>query len=279
MRKNGLFIAVGLLMVVNAIVLAGAAHNRSGEPDAVLTMTEREMPVAYSYQQENSGISLSILTHHQYYSMVSDFPYDSFAWLNRKKLASLGFDLSQTPVSEEQYDYDDRQLPQRVWAVLEYDGQAWEEWKRKLSGELVKIEQAAANGKRTAQELEKARKDIERMLMTDSHLFIVDAGTNPVALRQQYPDRQHHMILPAKVHMSYINYRAKANSDVHGYVNILISEVNVPHRLQRKLGEQKKQGDRFRIWKDRIETEPRYQVILHVGKRYEPWVTDVVPIK
>lgn len=275
MRKRGLFIAIGLAIAVNAIVLAGAAYNRTGEPDAVMMLTERELPIGYSYQMENSGISLTIDTNHDFYGGLAPVTYDAFAWLDRKKLETLGFDFSAASGAD---DYYDKQLPRRAYAALEYDGRASESWQKKLSDELAKVDQAEKEGTKTTQELQAARKNIEEALRTSSHLFIVDAGTDSSALRKQYSDRRHYLILPATIRISYVSYPVTSKADVRGHVDILTSEVNVPHRLHAKLGEQKKQGSRFRIGMGMPERGPRYQVVLHTGRRYEPWIEDVIAI-
>src|SRR5207245_9835380 len=47
MRRAGLLSALALIVVTNAIVLAGVLSNRRGEPDAILTLTERELPLGW----------------------------------------------------------------------------------------------------------------------------------------------------------------------------------------------------------------------------------------
>ena len=50
--------SVGLLVLTNAVVLAGVAYNRSGEPEVEITLTERELPVAlgtFGGRDEDTG--------------------------------------------------------------------------------------------------------------------------------------------------------------------------------------------------------------------------------
>lgn len=283
MRQRGMYIAIALLVAINAIVVAGVLYNRSGEPDAVVTLSERELPVAYSYQMENSGISLRIDTNHYFYSgLIPALQYEPDAWLDRQKLEALGFDFSAAPRDKEDYDYYNKQLPRRAYAVLEFDGPAWEGWKKRMSDEFAKVDEIEKEGKKTAKELDTARKNIEQALRTSSHLFTIDVGNDPAALRIQYPDKQHYLILPAKVSASYYprNPASGVTGDgVRGHVEILTSEINVPHRLHARLGVEKKQGVRFRLSITSPETGPRYQVVLHTGKRYEPWAEDILPLR
>ena len=65
MKRYGIMTALLLLLVVNGIVLGGVYYNRSGIPEATLTMTERELPLAYNYRhKENSGVTLRLNWHH-----------------------------------------------------------------------------------------------------------------------------------------------------------------------------------------------------------------------
>jgi len=263
MRQHGLFIAIGLLLLMNAVVLGSVAYNRSGEPDAAMELTERELPVSPGYNhEENSGVSLRINTHHAFNWNRKGSNYDAFAWLDGKKLESLGFDFSTSAKNEEKYDYYQRRLPRRTFAVMEYANNAWEAWKKRLEEELSFLEQEGKEGKKTAKDLEKARGSIERELTAGSRLFIIDAGTDPAALRQLYSDRAHYLILPALVRVTYYGSYTSAQargSSIRGYVELLISEINVPHHLHKQM----KKG-------------PHYQVSLCTGRRYEPWIADMV---
>ena len=263
MRQRGLFIAVGLLLLVNTIVLGGVVYNRSGEPDAAMKFTERELRISTAYyHEENSGVSLRINTDHAFNWNRKASNYDAFAWLDSNKLESLGFDLSKPANNEMKHDYYERQLPRRSFAVLEYGGNSWEVWKRRLEEEFSFLEQEGKEGKKTAKDLEKARGNIERELTAGSRLFIIDAGNDPAALRQLYSNRSRYLILPALVRVSYYGSYTSAQareSSLRGYLELLISEINVPQYLHKET----KKG-------------PHYQVSLCTGKRYEPWIADIV---
>ena len=143
------------------------------------------------------------------------------------------------------------------------------------------MEQAAAQGKKTPQELDSARKSIERARRTDSHLFIVDVGADPQALRKQYPDRQRYLILACEVRVARIGDHSTAGNTRNTYrgtVNLLSSELHVPHRLHADLGEQRKSDARFKVIEGVPDSGPRYQVTLYTGKRYEPWIETITPL-
>jgi len=80
MKRIGLFLAIMLVIVVNIMLLAGVWYNRTGPPDAVITLTERELPLLNA-QEDDSGIALRIAYRTQ-----------NETWLDRAKLEELGFD-------------------------------------------------------------------------------------------------------------------------------------------------------------------------------------------
>ena len=55
MRKYGLIPAIALLVLVNIIVLAGVARNRSGAPEALVELTERERPPRFYPSSRGRG--------------------------------------------------------------------------------------------------------------------------------------------------------------------------------------------------------------------------------
>lgn len=284
MRQRGMYIAIGLLLLVNALVLAGTAYNRSGEPDARVVLTERELPTVYGFRhQENSGVALRINTNHLFY-WVRRSPNDiDFPWLDRMKLESLGFDLRDQDDAEKRHDYSSRELPRRTFAVLEFEGSAWEACKKSMEQEIAEVEQEVVLHKKTDKDLEDSRKHRERELVSGSRLFIVDVGNDPVELRKEYGDRAHFLIIPAKVHISYYSsydavQKKWTGSTVHGYVELLITEVNVPHALHTHFDKKQGTGSPVLAAPSAVESGPRYQVALCSGKRYEPWIADILPI-
>ena len=61
-RRRTLLAGIALILAVNAVALAGVAYNRSGEPDSVLRLTERELQASYGWHgsAENSGAALTL---------------------------------------------------------------------------------------------------------------------------------------------------------------------------------------------------------------------------
>jgi hypothetical protein len=61
-RRHTLIAGLALILLTNAVALLGVYQNRSGEPESMLTLTQRELqqPYGWGMARENSGISLRI---------------------------------------------------------------------------------------------------------------------------------------------------------------------------------------------------------------------------
>ena len=96
MKHAGVIAAVAVVLAANAAALFHAARNRSGAPDAVIQLTEREAMLLHYNAEENTGNSL---------------------WL-----------VYQAAPLHEAPSVSESQLPRRGYVALEYDGAAWENW-------------------------------------------------------------------------------------------------------------------------------------------------------
>jgi Domain of unknown function (DUF4824) len=283
MRLRLLLGAAALVAVVNAVVLAGVAWNRGGEPDAVLTLTERELPTRRdSDGGENSGVSLGIVRHDWLPDLRGHDADALDPWLSGQKLAALGFELGPLPRDlAEAHRYAHRQLERRGFLVLQQGGSAWEAWQARVAEGLARAEREVRAGTRSARELSDMRSDADHERWTGSRLFAVDAGPDPASLRQAHPDRQAFLILPAR-------FRVHVDGGVPGMgclpsgcrllgtATLLIDEVSVPRRLQAAL-------PAARPWRGAHDVHgasegPRYEVVLRAGRRREPWVEAIRPV-
>ena len=287
MRKYGTVIALAFLLLVNAFVLAGTAFNRSGVPDAVVTLTERELPGAYPlyYNRENSGVSLRLTWSHYGY-FWNRYPLIEFDWFDQKTLEELGFDCSVSPASTGAYEHYAKMLPRKSYAVLEYEGPAWERWRANAEQNLAELEADVKNSKKTDADLQNAKKWYEQELKAGSRLFAVDAGNDPLFLRKQYPDNGKYIITPAVVRVQHYAESmgpsgSKLPPRLTGSVSdILTEEVHVPRAKRVALDALvSKTGSvpdySYQYSRDR---EPRYAVTLRYGRRYEPWIVEITPL-
>lgn len=240
-RSHTLAAGLALILVVNVVVLAGVAYNRSGEPEAQLKLSQRELPMPgeWGLEGENSGVNLTIAwrVHPGPGSDAYDFGHSyggEATWLDRAKLETLGFDLTEPPLRET------RQLPRDALLVLEVDGPAYQ----------AALRRAEERARRKPEEWMLRQLKHERE--TSSRLFVVDAGADLAALRAKYPNRSQYAIVKGKVRI----YRASRGKAAAGFVaGVNITSVHVPVEMHRAL-----------------RRDGAYEATVAFGRRLEPWL-------
>jgi len=270
-----LLAGIGLIIVTNAIVLFGVAYNRSGTPDSIVELTERELalPPNYAFNKENTGIALTLKwrlegeTNTYYPSDYRDNP----GWLNRQKLIELGFELPPGNDSPPER-YHDANLSKDVFLVLQFDGDAYQ---RILLGARQRVEKAralAVNNPHHDEFIERtkrAREYLAQEQSANSRLFAVDAGLDKEALRQKYPDGHQYIILRALV-------RATWEHEATGYfwtgwiTHLPVDRLNLPLEYRSAL-----ENAGVVLQGQSGEQSPRYKITVAFGKRAEPWIVSV----
>lgn len=272
MTRSGALVAAGLVVGVNAFALARVAANRAGQPDAQMLLTERELPVAYSWRQaetETSAVALRIDVDHPAWRRPEGSDLDTLRWLDAAKLAELGFDVRLPGNSADAASFLARQLTRKAYAVIEYQGPVGSAFRAALERTYGP---GARPGPRSAEawESQAARREIQG----GSRLFIVDAGRDPAALRTRYPDRRRYLILPAEV-AAQVDPGGDGPGAFRatGRVALLVNEVVVPRRMQSGLpAPSRREG-----WAAELH-EPRYEVTLRAGSLHEPWIEALRPL-
>lgn len=279
MRKRNLramLAGIGLIILTNAVVLAGVAYNRSGEPDSSVTLTERELnlPYLYSASRENSGIALRFNYRSQSSSPSGYRYYGSEAkWLTKEKLAELGFDVSQPVKTNTDGIYYRRQKAKEVTLVLEYNGKAYQATlaaAQKYLDELKAEAPADTSDWRDKNKLRQAEANLKHEQASASRLFVIDAGLDQESLRKQYPDNKKYLLLKGLIGVNITTNKDKDRM-FYGYIRRLsIQTIHIPlehHKILEKV-----MAEDFRLKQDE---PPRYAVTLNIGKRLEPWVVGV----
>lgn len=273
--RRTLLAGLGLILAVNAVALGGVAYNRSGEPDSVLRLTQRELGSPYGWRRgsENSGLGLvlnwRVLPRE---SGGSVRPYISYGgmggspeWLDEAKLRELGFSFSSQAPQDWEYRRRDWLQEREVLLVLELDGPAYRQALERVR-QYAQREEAlltANTGNKEFEQRAKAAKDeLQREENSNSRLFVVDAGLDATVLRGRYPDRGRHVIVPGLVHPAF----ASRGKPVQGHVSRLsIGELHVPvefHAAFTHSGPNYPGG----IYQGSYEAEVAF------GKRHEPWI-------
>jgi hypothetical protein len=291
MKRPALLAAAALVLAASGFVLCGVAWNRRGEPEATLTLTEREAPLAWSSpSEESSGVALRLEARETRYGYgYGDDPSSRSrgrearpAGLEGARLAGLGFDTALPRDLDEAYLAARRQLSRPALAAVELGGAPWEAWKRHLAEELAETERAVAAGERTAEQLERERREAAEQLRTGSRLFVVDVDRDPEALRARHPDRRTVFLAPVTVQVE-VDHEGEervcdpARCRLRGSVTQVIDEVNVPRHLQRALREAGAGKARRRARGEPEEERPHYEVVLRFGHRHEPWIEAIRP--
>ena len=276
--------AVALVLAVNGLLLAGVAWNRTGTPDANVLLTERELPLASSpARAEDSGVSLRLRLGH--WSPVDDRWHDGgLAWLTGPKLEALGFTAGPVPQElSEAYRFAHRQVARRGWVVLQLGGSAWAAWQVEQAARLAALAREVEAGKSSPDELKRATERLARLDHTGSRLFLVDAGPDPDALRAAHPDRTSSLVLPASFTVNLVPPETgggclSGGCRLQGQATLLVEEVVVPRALQANLPTTERPWRASEGGPEDGADGARYEVLLQVGRRREPWIDQVRPL-
>ena len=265
MRRYGPWLAAALVVASNFAAWRVAALNRSGEPEAVLVLTERELRLP-ARQTENTALALWL---------VFEPPRQAGegvrepGWFGRAKLESIGFDCSR-PVTAEHAQYYRSRPPRSAYVALEYEGALWlkqmEQAPRKPQppSSFTVPESAIQNG---------VARVAPRDPFLDSHLVAIDVDGNPAALRARHPDRRTVAIMEATVALQYVSNAGQPPFLRGRVTSVLPAAINVP-REWRGVLEGLQSDVEPGTWPP-PQREPRFRVTVTWGKRLEPWITNV----
>ena len=89
-NRHNLFAGLGLIVLINAIVLAGVAWNRSEPADSRLLLSERELGNSSAYwREDDSGLALR-LNYRWPNSRPNDYSYNSLRQLTPAQMQAVG---------------------------------------------------------------------------------------------------------------------------------------------------------------------------------------------
>ena len=282
MKRNRatLIAGLGIIIVTNAIALAGAAYNRSGEPDAVVELSERElrMPHYYGMNRENTGLGLRIncrLDDGQSQGYASTNCHGRPVWLDQAKLIELGFDLKKHNEDPAGFLDDKNDLPHKVYLVLEYNGAAYRQALAEAAENLSEQQALLANNpdkEEFEKRAEKAQKRLDHEQHRNSRLFAIDAGRDKARLRAAYPDTSGYIVMQALIRPLRNNV-GKQEKWKGRITDLLADTINIPLEYRAPFEALEKSARRH----TRNKQAPRYNVRVAFGKRAEPWVVSVAP--
>jgi hypothetical protein len=249
MTRKALWLAALVVVASNAAALGFAWRNRSGEPDATVNLTERELRLV-DRGSENTAIALGVT-----WVDPANAP-GAAGWLDREGLARLGFDVS-LPVSTEQAGHYRSQPPRAAYVALEVDGDGWRSY-------LASIPEGP--------EREEA--------LRGSHLVPVDAGLDRAALRARHPDRRRVLVTRGSIGLVF-RQDAGRPPTLTGRLNVIYpAELSVPGPLRGPL-EALAPAPRPRFeprqaWRGwPLPADPRFSATVTWGRSLEPWLAAV----
>ena len=274
-RTWTLVAGIALIAITNAVALVGVAYNRSGEPESMLKLTQRELlqPHGFGLDREVGGLQLSV----RWRVLTADPGVAFYAghqgtpeWLDEAKLASLGFDVSPPPAARRAGWRYDRQLPKEALVVLELDGpahqKALERARERAAKEAAKGAETGKTGPGTP--AQQAALFLKNEEAANSRLFAVDAGPDAQALRAKYPDRTRYAIVQGKVRPYHQSGRGK-EARWTGYIEVIENaRVNVPLEFRKAIESARIAGQRGPA----AQGAAPFEVTVAFGKRFEPWV-------
>ena len=268
-RTKTLIAGIALIVVANAAALLGVAYNRSGEPDSMLRLSQRELPIPYGWRvgSENTGVALNlrwrvVVREREDTRGYGHGNYGSPSWLDEAKLALLGFD-----VPTDKKSVHARQLTKEVLLVLELDGPVRELMLARARHHLAKEEALLlvnAGKKEFEGRVKSAKNNLEKEENKNSRLFVIDGGHDRDALRALYPDQKRYAIVRGRVQSRLI--KQNDEQQLVGYISGLVMDrINVPLEFQQVIGKMPQSG--------RQEAEQRtYAFNVAFGKKLEPWI-------
>ncbi|HEX9474427.1 MAG TPA: DUF4824 family protein [Steroidobacteraceae bacterium] len=293
LRSNRFLLISGSLLVcvANGIVFLGVLYNRHPPADSTLMLTERELVPSrsWSLSPENSGLDLQIEVRTPATRSGSPGesgedegapPWGGAQWLSPEKLRSLGFPLASTGDMDKDRRRDEKLLARDVYLVLELNGNAYEHELQHAQEQATQDELLASAAPEDRLRVERAkygreRADAERN--KESRLFCIDAGLDPLALRQLYPDRAHYAIVRGTVR-PYV-YESAGHWRVMGrFADLRIPQLNVSLVHRSIFGASRNRGYADAIalgiagGRTDREGARHYSVEVAWGRRLEPWI-------
>jgi hypothetical protein len=272
-RRHTLIAGLVLILLTNAVALLGVYRNRSGEPESMLKLTQRELqqPYGWGMSSENSGVSLRIdwrvPSAEKYWP--GSYSGGNPAWLDQAKMASLGFDVSPSKDMQDDFRGSSRQLAKEVLLVLELDGPAYQQALQRAQQYAAEQDAKLAalpDDKAVQNNAKNAHEEVRREEQDNSRLFAVDAGLDLNELRARYPDRNRYAIVRAQVQPSFVGGQSK----IAGYINrISIDEINVPREYHTAF------DIRVRPAIIGQTSGHAFEASVAFGRRLEPWLIDI----
>jgi hypothetical protein len=285
--RRGLLVALAVVAAVNLGVTLDVLRDRAGEPDAVVTLDERELALE-SLPREGGAITLRWKYQREGRpdgNAPAFLPY----WIDQHALEALGFDCSVPPAAPGAAEHYRGVMPRRVVVALEVGGPAWqarlEAWQQRSRADVQRlVSTGVLKPGEEAAYLEAVDRAPERV----SRLVPVDVGLDAEALRARHADRSRYLLLPGLVQLFRDGGNGGAGPFLFGrVVEVFPAELTVPREAHGALEGlsptvvalppgvtgQRWSPDRHSV--ERIAHAPRYELSVATGRLLRPRITSV----
>jgi hypothetical protein len=273
--KKLLWLAVGLVLLVNAFILGQVYMNRSGVI-AQLQLSERELqfPRNYGFSKEDSSLRVD-LHWTTPVTEPTDMNLNGWRWRHNRQLQlnDANFLSFQFPDCTQKTRMQERS----AWVLLEFNGQSYTDY-------VVQVERyhaltmgltPAQNAGKSEKELVAKRKDATEFLTEakteSSRLFVIDAaadrGLLETAVRnRQSTDNSQLFILPAELRALYYRCNKSEKRTTEVIIDKLaVESLYIPNYLSQHFP------------KDRdARRKAKFTMEVSYGRFFEPWVSGFI---
>ncbi len=243
MKRALVWMAAGVLLAANASVLVSVSAQRSSDLGGTIELTERELRLP-----ERVGESTALFLTLDW-DAISNPPGRRRApvWLDAGKLAELGFDCDVPVTSSDARRHYRSQRTAMVYLVFEFEGESWKG----------------------------APPDRKR----ETRLFAVDAGRDPQAMRELYPDRARYLLIRGLVgiHLrehSAVDHTPLPEPRLHGWIVAVLPAQIFVSRPHNDVLEDLRALD-GPSERPKVSSVPRFSATVSWGTRGEPRVERV----
>jgi len=273
--KKLLWLAVGLVLLVNAFILGKVYVNRS-EVIARLTLSERELRLPYNYgftkEDSSARVSLQWTTPN---NEPIGMEMNTWRWRydRRLQLSAAHFSSFQFPDCTQKT----RLLQKRsAWVLLEFNGRSYADYVTQAEQyhALIMGLTPATNTELSEKELSAKRQQADEFLASvkfdNSRLFIIDAAAERKLLEvvqreYQAAANSQVLIVPAELRAGYYRCDSKEQRTTEIIIDSLaVESLHIPMNLAQGFPHT---GD--------AKQKAKFTAEIFYGRLFEPWISSL----
>lgn len=271
--KKLLWLAVGLVLLVNAFILGKVYVNRS-EVIAQLQLSERELRLPYNYgftkEDSSARISLNWTTPN---TEPIDVDLNQWSWRynHRLQLNKAHFSSFQFPDCAQESRLSQKRS---AWVLLELNGRSYAEYVAQaeqyhaLIMGLMPATNTGWSEKKLADKRKGAIDFLTAAKTANSRLFVIDAAAERELLEAAQRERQttadgQLLIVPAELRAGHYRCDGKEKRTTEVIIDSLaVESLHIPKHLAHNFPQD---GD--------AKSKPKFTAEISYGRLFEPWIS------